>query len=79
MGSSPWGRKESDTTEPLSAHTYTHTHRERRSHVMGWPKQVKKKRSEARAGISKEAGIIHFSREGGELGSFWFAVFSVCA
>ena len=79
MGSSPWGRKESDMTEPLSAHTYTHTQRELRSHVMGWPKQVKKKKSEARAGVSKEAGTIHFSWEGGESGSFWFAEFSVCA
>ena len=26
MGYSPWGYKESDTTEPLSTHTHTHTH-----------------------------------------------------
>ena len=25
-GYSPWGRKESDTTGKLSAHTHTHTH-----------------------------------------------------
>ena len=26
MGYSPWGHKESDTTERLSTHTHTHTH-----------------------------------------------------
>ena len=26
MGYSPWGCKESDTTEQLRTHTYTHTH-----------------------------------------------------
>jgi len=25
-GCSPWGHKESDTTEQLSTHTHTHTH-----------------------------------------------------
>ena len=25
MGYSPWGRKESDTTKPLSRHTHIHT------------------------------------------------------
>ena len=28
MGSSPWGHKESDTTERLNTHTHTHTHTE---------------------------------------------------
>ena len=27
VGSSPWGRTESDTTECMHAHTHTHTHR----------------------------------------------------
>ena len=26
MGSSPWGCKESDTTEQLNTHTHTHAH-----------------------------------------------------
>ena len=35
-GYSPWGRKESDTTEPLRAHTHTHTHT---SCATSWNKQ----------------------------------------
>ena len=26
VGSSPWGRRESDMTEPTHTHTHTHTH-----------------------------------------------------
>ena len=48
MGSSPWGRKESDTPEPLSAHTYTHTGNE---DPMSWGGQNKLKKKGVRPGL----------------------------
>ena len=30
---SPWGHKDSDTTESLNTHTHTHTHKQTRTHV----------------------------------------------
>ena len=32
MGYSPWGHKELDTTEQLSAHSHTHTHTHTHTH-----------------------------------------------
>ena len=78
VGYSPWGHKDSDTTEQLSVHTHTQGTKTPTCCV-GWPKKVnRQKKGEARAGISKEAGVIHVSWEGGELGSCWSAVLSVC-
>ena len=33
MGCSPWGHRESDTTEQLNAHTHTHTHTQADEHL----------------------------------------------